>query len=273
MRAAEWINLAFFTAMTAGAVLRPLEPRRRKRAVAWGAVGTGVVAFCYLFASPSGLPAFSLIRDWAPAPLLLVAYWQAGQLAQKASPRLQNMLVNLDRVWWRETQPTRNASRASRVAGYLELAYLTCYPLVPLAYSFCYFRDAGGCADTFWRTVVPPTYFCYALVPFLPHFPPRMLSEERSIDISARGVRRWNLWLLDRGSIGFNTFPSAHVASTMAASLILWHHQPNVGFWFLLVAGSIAVGAVVRRYHYGLDSLAAVALAVLSLCLNVYVTD
>jgi hypothetical protein len=273
MRLVEWINLAFFTSMMAGAILRPLEPRRRKRAVAWGVAGTGIVMFCYFFADQSWMPGLSVIRDWAPAPLLLMAYWQAGQLAQKASPRLQNMLVSLDRVWRRGPQPPQNGLRASGVESYLELTYLTCYALVPLAYGFCYFRDAGGCADVFWSTVVPPTYLCYALVPFLPHFPPRMLSDERWIDASASAWRRRNLWLLDRGSIGFNTFPSAHVASTMAASLILWHHQPGVGFWFLLVAGSIAVGAVVRRYHYVLDSLAGVALAVLSLCLNIYVSD
>jgi membrane-associated phospholipid phosphatase len=64
-----------------------------------------------------------------------------------------------------------------------------------------------------------------------------------------------NLWLLPHASITFATFPSAHVASTMAAALALLCVLPVTGILFLLLSLSIAIGAVVGRYHYAVDVL------------------
>lgn len=274
MQPADWINLAFFSSFLLLAFLRPLEPRRRRRAVAFGIAGVSMVVLLNLAALRFPLSGFSLIRDWAPAPLMLVAYWQAGQLVEKPSANLQSMLASLDRIWWKDDAPAAAASKARAWLGeYFELAYLTCYPLVPLAFGFCYFCGSGQCAGEFWSVVLPPTYLCYALVPFFPHLPPRTLSSEHSAEASASKVRRLNLWLLRHASIGVNTFPSAHVASTVAASLVLWGRQPDAGVWFLLVSLSIAVAVAARRYHYALDSLAAAALAVAAFLFNTYILN
>lgn len=55
-----------------------------------------------------------------------------------------------------------------------------------------------------------------------------------------------------------NTFPGAHVASTMAASFVILRVAPTIGIAFLVVAISIAIGAVIGRYHYAADAVAAV---------------
>lgn len=59
------------------------------------------------------------------------------------------------------------------------------------------------------------------------------------------------------------SFPSAHVASTVAVSLVLTRHLHIVGLCFLFVAGSIAVAAVAGRYHYALDVLLGAAVALI----------
>ena len=71
--------------------------------------------------------------------------------------------------------------------------------------------------------------------------------------MAANEVRKLNLEVLNRGSIQAITFPSAHVASTMAVALVLTRFLPKTGAIFVVVAVSIALGAFLGRYHYFLD--------------------
>jgi len=101
------------------------------------------------------------------------------------------------------------------------------------------------------------------LLPFLPTSPPRVLEPP----IPAAGVRRLNQWLVRNASIQANTFPSAHVASTMSAALVLVLVLPVAGWVVLGVALAIAAGAVLGRYHYLADVILGAALAAVSVTL------
>jgi membrane-associated phospholipid phosphatase len=79
-------------------------------------------------------------------------------------------------------------------------------------------------------------------------------------------VRAFNLWILRRGSIQANTLPSAHVAITAACALsLLWLGSVWAGVVFLVIALSIAAGAVSGRYHYALDAILGVVVACIAL--------
>ena len=82
------------------------------------------------------------------------------------------------------------------------------------------------------------------------------------------GVRRLNQWLVRRASIQANTFPSAHVAGTMSAALVMMLLMPVAGWVFLGVALVIAAGAVLGRYHYLADAILGAALALASVALE-----
>ena len=106
------------------------------------------------------------------------------------------------------------------------------------------------------------------MTPFVPALPPRDLTGGPA---KGQGRKNPSLQSLDsqaRQHPPAISFPSAHVASTMAVSLVLLHFTPAVGTIFLLVAIWIALGAVIGRYHYALDVLlgAATALAVFLAC-------
>ena len=75
-----------------------------------------------------------------------------------------------------------------------------------------------------------------------------------------------NLWILKYGSIQAISFPSAHVASALAVSLVLLRFVPIAGVIFLAVSFWIGVAAVVGGYHYAIDVLlgAAIALVVVA---------
>ncbi|OFV99141.1 MAG: hypothetical protein A3F68_13105 [Acidobacteria bacterium RIFCSPLOWO2_12_FULL_54_10] len=271
MRIAEWINVGALLGLMLLAMLRPIPFRRKCATILPGLCGLGLLSLVILLDSRNlsvqwAMPV-SVMRDLLPLPLLMIVYWQAGRLACGISPRFQQWALSVER-WWRRDESARNHTPLRQWTGeLLELAYLSCYVMVPAAFILCYSRHGSGSAEWFWSVVLAPTYFCYLLVPFFPHDPPRVADAGRP-EPSASRVRQLNLWILERGSIGVNTFPSAHVASSVAAALAILPLDPQMGAALLLVALGIAVAVVARRYHYTVDSFGGVAAAVAAFLYN-----
>lgn len=257
MRASEWIDVVVFAFLSALAWVRRLPLRRRTIVTAFGTAAIGATLLAALFAS-------SIFRDWLPAALLLMVYWQAGQFFDRPDEKLQRRLLALDSRTALPFAARLSANPAGRlVLAYAELAYLLCYPMVPMALGALYLLHARAQADRFWTVVLASTYACYLMVPFVQTLPPRSLAGTARPAPAPGPVRRFNLWILRHASIQMNTFPSAHVAASMACAFVLLKISLPAGALFLAVAVSIAMGAVLGRYHYFADAVlgAAVALA------------
>jgi membrane-associated phospholipid phosphatase len=97
-------------------------------------------------------------------------------------------------------------------------------------------------------------FTCYGPLPWLISSPPRVRDGEAQH--SASGLRRLNLHILRRASHGFNTFPSGHVAVSVAAALAVLELSPSAGAAALVASFAIAAGAVAGRYHYAIDVIA-----------------
>ena len=263
VRTAEWINTLTFSLFAICSWLRPLTRRQRARATAFGLAGILFTLAGYLAQESSPIPALSIVRDWLPAPLMMFVYWQTGQFFSRRNEAFEAHLISLDdkilgALFGRQSNP----SLGKVSANVFEFAYLFCYPLIPIGMLALYLLGLRGHADEYWAAVLPPTYLCYALLPFIQMFPPRLIAADRWRNLSSGPIRGFNLWVLRHGSIQGNTFPSAHVASTMAASLVLLRLAPPVGAVFLVMATGIALGAVFGRYHYAADAIIAAVLAV-----------
>ena len=271
MRVAEWINLICFVFLIGLSWLRPMEWRRRAKVHGIGLLGFVLIWLAKSSPALLSASASSVLRDWLPAALLLMPYWQAGQFFTKPDEALQDRLERLDRKWLGSLLVgTGSPGTRAWMLGYFELVYLLCYPLVPLGLGALYLMGIELYADRFWTAVLPPAYLCYVLVPFFPALPPRMLAETASPNRKPGRLRRFNLWILRQASITANVFPSAHVAATMAVSLALLRFSVPVGLLFLFVSLSIAVGAVVCRYHYAIDSVVGAGLALAGFLLVSY---
>jgi membrane-associated phospholipid phosphatase len=61
-------------------------------------------------------------------------------------------------------------------------------------------------------------------------------------------------------TIRANTFPSGHVAGSLAVALAVMRAMPGLGLLLLFLAGSIAAACVIGRYHYIVDVVAGVLL-------------
>jgi membrane-associated phospholipid phosphatase len=97
-------------------------------------------------------------------------------------------------------------------------------------------------------------FACYGPLPWLISSPPRVRDAEAQHD--AGGLRLLNLHILRRASHGFNTFPSGHVAVSVAAALVVLELSPPAGAAALVASFAIAAGAVAGRYHYAIDVIA-----------------
>ena len=261
MRTAEWINVVYFPLLAALAWFRPLDVRRRLEIAGLGVAGLGLTLLGRFSDAVIPIDLSGALRDWLPAPILLIAYWQAGRFYIAPWDWFQQRLQALDESTGSALAVFAPLARSYGVSRYLEIAYLFAYPLVPLALVVLYGTGWGSRADYFWTVVLPPSYFCYAMLAFVPTLPPRLLDGSGSDALGRKQGRRLNLWVLDRLGIGANTFPSGHVASTIAASLVIVEFLPAAGGVFLWVSTSIAVSVVIRRYHYVADAVLAAALA------------
>jgi PAP2 superfamily len=273
MRASEGIHIVVFTFLISLAWIRPLPSRRRVKVTAIGLAGLSVtiVAACLL---TSVLPALvvSVVRDWVPAALVLLVYWQTGQFFTKVDQRFQDRLERIDErmlaplLHWLSHRPLGIC-----ISTCLELAYLLCYTLIPMSMATLYLLRMARYADTFWTVALVSTYLSYALLPFVQTLPPRMLVERWLEPLPPNPARRFNLWILRHASIHANTFPSAHVAASVGSALVLTSLAPlPVGLVFSTVAMAIAVGTFSGRYHFLADAVAGTAVAVIVFELTKY---
>jgi hypothetical protein len=102
-----------------------------------------------------------------------------------------------DRAWLGEAAASV-ARLPPLLAGYLELAYLFCYPLVPIAFGLVYFSTrvdpvlAAHAADDFWTPVLLAVFVCYGLLPWLPSRPPRALLTLKPAARTCAGSTGWS---------------------------------------------------------------------------------
>ena len=177
---------------------------------------------------------------------------------------MQTRLARFDRTFYRQLGIEPAQTRISlSFATFLELGYLMVYPLVPLGIVVLYVTGIRSMVDLYWLAVLSATYTCFAITLFVRALPPRSLSGSDRFQIPWTRVTTVNRGILDSASIHAVTCPSAHVASSLAAGLVLLRFQPWVGGIFLFIALSIIVATIVGGYHYVADVLLATIIATL----------
>ncbi len=148
MRTSEWIQvtLAVVLAVAAwitGLTSRPLPRRRRWIVTGLAAAVIVVVALGRLSASFLSPDHLSVLRDCLTVALFLVPYWQAGQFFLKPNPKVQDRLLAFDR-WLMPGIAARSGTERTSIGFLLEMAYLFCYPLVPLGLLAVYIAGLRG---------------------------------------------------------------------------------------------------------------------------------
>jgi membrane-associated phospholipid phosphatase len=126
--------------------------------------------------------------------------------------------------------------------------------------------------DRFLTVYLLGTLLAYALFPYFPSEPPRIVFPDLDRPLITTWARTLNLWILKIGTIHVGVFPSAHVSSAFSAAwgmLLVGPDRKIFGCALLLYAVSVSVATVYGRYHYAADVLAGFAVSLIPglLCL------
>jgi membrane-associated phospholipid phosphatase len=218
-------------------------------AVAWGA-----------YAAFGREPLSPVLQVVVPSIVLLGGYWLSGLLFVRPNLRIESWLRSVDdRVLIRPGVLAWFHRAPRTVQEYFELSYLLVYVAVPAGAATVVALGQPEHVDRFWTVVLLAEFACYGMLPWVQTRPPRAL--EASPQRTA-GVRRLNLGIVNRASIQVNTLPSGHAAGAVATALAVGSIELLAGSAFLLLALSISVATVLGRYHYVVDTVLGVLVAV-----------
>ncbi len=236
MFAFEQLSIGYFTVLGLASPFARAEPRRAALvALACAAIVAGVLLV-------SGRCSTD-VRVGMPHAYLILAYWMPALLVRSGPARFEAWLVSRESAW-----------RPPLACGWLgqasELAYLFCYPMVPLAFFLVYATGGVAAAERFWVSVLLAGFICYMSLPWLVSRPPRLAGGALATRSS---IGRLNERVLGRVSHNLNTFPSGHVAVSVAAAFAVLSVWWTAGIVVAIVAAGIALGALIGRHHYVLD--------------------
>jgi membrane-associated phospholipid phosphatase len=207
------------------------------------------------------------VRDWMPMGLTLVAF-RSMELFIPA-----HFTHTYERIWvgWDQvllgTWGVRQMIEGSGwlVPGYLEVCYLLVYGVGAYCLFVLYFANHRRGIDLFYAVYLAGTLGAYALFPYFPSQPPRILFPQIDPPTVDTFVRQWNLWVLRNGTIHSSVFPSAHVSSAFAAAwamFLVMPQQKRYGWGLLIYAGSVSLATIYGRYHYAADAVAGIGISI-----------
>ena len=250
MRSSEWIAFLYFLYLAIVCWLRPVPPARR-------AVITSVSAALVIVIRLVSRDAPPFARDWAPFLYVSVAYYLTGHLFVAPSTRLEAWLLKWDHRWLGDPT-TRFARWPWWLIVYLDVIYTLCFLLLPGGFAVLALTGHSDRANRYWTLVLAADLGAFAPLSVFQTRPPWAI--ERPAVLAASRIHALASRVVRGATTGVNTFPSGHVAVTIAVACGVIASLPGVGLALLLCAASIAVACVVGRYHYTVDVLAGAAL-------------
>jgi membrane-associated phospholipid phosphatase len=253
----EWVAAGYFVLLAAAAIVAPAMPRSRVR----GAAASSAAALLIVLLSRT-TPVEA--RFWLAHLYLGLGYWIPSLFTARGSDTPFETWLRQSDEEWRRFVPRLTAA----AAAILELAYLSCYFVVPAAFVIAWVHGNTEQVDRYWLAVLLSGFACYGSLPWLVSRPPRMFGEPHASP-PATSASAFNMSVLRRVSHELNTFPSGHVAVAIAVALTMAPISWTAGAVFGMLAAGIAVGAAVGRYHYGVDVIAGALVGIAAALISV----
>jgi membrane-associated phospholipid phosphatase len=254
LRINEAVGIVYFAYLAAAALVVPLPGARRLLVWAVAPLAIGLE----LTAARGHLDwLWRDLRDWLPALVILIGYFATGAFFVKPSARLESWLKGWD-------DRLIGGARFERLPAvlrlYLDVVYVSCFLMIPAGFGVLLWAGGAALTDRFWTLVLLAEFVAFGTLPWLQARPPWAIEGRRAAD--ATTVRRFSLFWVKETSIRANTFPSGHASASLAVALGLAPAAPWAAVAFGVVAVSIAVGSVVGRFHYAIDAITGLLLAV-----------
>lgn len=266
MRPPEWILLGFFAYLVAISPWFTERPDLHHQPIELLVAVAALIALVVALQRTRISRSMDCIRDWIPLILTLVAF-RSMELFIPAhfTHRYENVWVGWDQVLlgnWGLRHSIE--SLGWLIPGSLELCYLLVYCLGTFCLLVLYWANRRRGIDSFYIIYLAGTLGAYALFPYFPSQPPRILFPHIDAPTIETIVRQWNLWILRKGTIHSSVFPSAHVSSAFAAAwamLLIMPKRKWFGGGLLIYAVCVSIATIYGRYHYAVDAAAGFAIS------------
>ena len=253
----HWVGFGYLAYLAVAAFLRPeFAPARVKLLTGLAVAGALTVL----------APHFGVALDIiVPPAVLLALYWLTGLFYVRTDHCIESKLLSMDgRLLGRSGIFARYRRTPQALREYLEACYLLVYPALPAGAIVLAIGGHRGLLDWYWTAVIFGEVVCFGTLPWLQTRPPMRLEPAQTKIAHVGPIRQFNQLIAARASIKATTIPSGHVAGAMAAALVISTAMPLAGALFLLLAFSIAAASVMGRYHYFLDAILGIAVAVVA---------
>jgi membrane-associated phospholipid phosphatase len=253
LRVSELVGVVYFGYLAVVALLVRLPLKRRLRV--WMAAVVGVAI--EVAAAMSQWTLVGSLRDWLPALIILMGYFATGAFYVEPSPRVEAWL----RHWDDRLIGKQSFDRLpSALCLYLDVVYDACFLMIPAGFAVLLWAGGAASADRFWTLVLISEFCAFGTLPWLQARPPWAIEGRRAADRTT--IRRFSLFWVNHTSIRANTFPSGHASASLAVALALVSTAPWAAVVFGVLALSIAIASVVGRFHYAIDAITGLLLAV-----------
>jgi len=257
----EWIAIGYYSYMLIVALIGRRFFGARTRAFAGTAICAIVLGARGFRADSPRLDslAFSIV---VPTLVLVGGYWLSGSFFVSPMRRVEEWLMAVDERFLRRTGILNAYQAGPRlVREFFEMAYVLVYAVIPAGVATLAIGGHADAVPRFWAVVLLAEFVSYGTMPWLQTRSPRVLESSPGTLQSEPAIRRLNASILNRGSIQANTVPSGHAAGAVATALAVADAMPLAGVVFLLLAAAIVAATVLGRYHYLVDSLLGIVVA------------
>ena len=225
------------------------------------------VALLAALARASKLPlALRVVRDWHPVILFPVLYKEVETLAAAfGNWELTDLIPRWEASLFGGQPAVYLSAQWNWVwlSEYLHFCYLAYVLVIPGVAGWWY---ASGRRTAFHELMLLLALGLFGSYLFFVLFPvdsPYYLTERLGPPLSGHLFFDLVHEMSSRGGARGGAFPSAHVSGAVIVWLVAWRHEPRVARVLTPIIAGVIVATVYGRFHYVLDTVAGVGVAVM----------
>jgi membrane-associated phospholipid phosphatase len=209
--------------------------------------------------------AFDLFRAWYPLALLPLMYTQLAVLnaAVHGGTYFDDRVIGWEQALF-GGQPSRDLAAALPgllLSETLHAAYLAFYPILYVPALAIWVRRSRADFELAVFTLLAVMTAHYVFFIYFPVQGPRYLFPPPTGPLENGFFHQLTHRLLEAGSSRGAAFPSSHVGGSVAVAIVALRLLPRLGIVLAVLALGVALGAVYGGFHYAIDALAGVVLA------------
>jgi membrane-associated phospholipid phosphatase len=228
-----------------------------------------IISLAVLERKTSDKKIFFVLHAFIPIVIILLVFNSLGELIPRVRHQYyDDILIRIDYALF-GTHPTvwMEQFNNALLTGLLQIAYISYYFMPILLGTSLFLRKKQNEFDSAVFTIVLCFYLSYIGYLLVPAVGPRFtLNQVQTMDLQAGPFTLWIQQTLDGLEKNkTDAFPSGHTAVALVSLFYAMKYRERVLFWVLVPSVSaLIISTVYLRYHYVIDVIAGVLLAMIT---------